>query len=63
MRRAALSLSPAANAATRNCGEPLQIDGEIDAGQRLVEIIDVEQRIAFRRKEGAEIHQMESPQA
>ena len=40
------------------CGEPFEIGGEIDIGQRLVEIIDVEQRIAFRRQEGAEIHQM-----
>ena len=39
-------------------GEPLEIGGEIDIGQRLVEIIDVEQRIAFRREKGAEIHQM-----
>ena len=39
-------------------GEPLQIDREIDAGQRLVEVVDVEQRIAFRREKGAEVHQM-----
>ncbi len=39
-------------------GEPLQVDGEIDAGKRLVEIVDVEENIVLWRGEGAEIHQM-----
>src|ERR1019366_7821852 len=38
--------------------EPLQIHREIDAGQSLVEIVDVEENTSFRRVEGPEIHQM-----
>ncbi len=38
--------------------KPLEIDGEIDAGQRLVEIIDVEEDVVFGRIERAEVHQM-----
>ncbi len=41
--------------------ESLQIDGEIDAGQSLVEIIDVEEDTFFRRVERTEIHQMAVP--
>ena len=40
------------------CGQPLDVDGEVDAGQRLIKIVDVEQNVVFRRVEGAKIHQM-----
>ena len=39
-------------------GEPLQVNGEIDAGERFVEVVDVEKNIVLGRGEGAEIHQM-----
>ena len=38
--------------------QTLEVDGEIDAGQRLVEIVDVEQDVVFGRIERAEVHQM-----
>ena len=38
--------------------QTLEVDGEIDAWQRLVEIVDVEQDIVFGRIERAEVHQM-----
>jgi hypothetical protein len=38
--------------------EPLEIDYEVDAGQRLVEIVDIEQSPSFRRVKSAEIHQV-----
>ena len=34
------------------------VDGEVDAGQRLVKIVDVEQDVVFRRAECAKVHQM-----
>jgi len=39
-------------------GEALEVDGKIDTGQRLIEIVDVEQDVVFRRVERAKIHQM-----
>ena len=45
----------------RCCPSPttfFDVDGEVDAGQRLVEIVDVEQDVVFRRVEGAEVEQM-----
>ena len=39
-------------------GEALQVHGEIDARQRLVEIVDVEQDDLLRRREGAEVHEV-----
>ena len=38
--------------------QTLEVDGEIDAGQRLIEIIDVEEDVVFGRIERAEVHQM-----
>src|SRR5262245_66480801 len=38
--------------------QPLEVDGEIDPGQRLVEIIDVEENELLRGVEGAEVHEM-----
>ena len=38
--------------------QTLDVDGEIDAGQRLIEIIDVEEDVVFGRIERAEVHQM-----
>ena len=40
------------------CRQPLEVDGEVDAGQRLVEIIDVEKNELLRGVEGAEVHEM-----
>ena len=49
----------AASAATATlAAEPLEIHGEIHAGQGLVEIVDVEQDVPFRGGECPEIHQM-----
>jgi hypothetical protein len=48
---------PSAATATLAC-ETLQVDGEIDTGQRLVEIVDVEKDVVLRRDKGAEVHQM-----
>ena len=38
--------------------QTLDVDGEIDARQRLIEIVDVEQDVVFGRIERAEVHQM-----
>ena len=38
--------------------QPFEVDSEVDAGQRLVKIIDVEKDVLFRSGEGSEIHQM-----
>ena len=38
--------------------QTLDVDGEIDAGQRLIEIVDVEEDVVFGRIERAEVHQM-----
>ena len=40
------------------CCETLQIDGEIDARQRLIKIVHVEQDIVLGSNEGAEVHQV-----
>jgi len=40
------------------CSQSLEVDREIDAGQRLVEIIDVEKNIFLRGGKGSEVHQM-----
>ena len=39
-------------------GEPLEVDGEIDVAQRLVEIVDVEQDVLFGCREHAEVHEV-----
>src|SRR5262249_4318877 len=39
-------------------GQPLEVDREVDAGQRLVEIIDVKQNVFFWGSKGSEVHQM-----
>ena len=36
----------------------LEVDGEIDARQRLIEIVDVEEDVVFGRIERAKVHQM-----
>ena len=38
--------------------QTLDVDGEIDAGQRLIKIVDVEEDVVFGRIERAEVHQM-----
>ena len=38
--------------------QTLDVDGEIDARQRLVEIVDVEEDVVFGRIERAEVHEM-----
>ena len=39
-------------------GEALQVHGEVDARQRLVEIVDVEEDVFLRRREGTEVHEV-----
>src|SRR6516164_6205690 len=40
------------------CSQSLEVDREVDAGQRLVEIIDVEKNVFLWGREGSEVHQM-----
>ena len=40
------------------CRQTLDVDGEIDAWQSLIEIVDVEEDVAFGRIERAEVHQV-----
>src|SRR5262249_21611111 len=40
------------------CSQSFEVDREIDAGQRLVKIVDVEENVFFWCREGSEVHQM-----
>jgi hypothetical protein len=40
------------------CDQSLEVDREVDSGQRFVEIIDVEKNVFFWGGEGSEVHQM-----
>src|SRR5262249_9571355 len=40
------------------CSQSLEVDREVDAGQRLVEVIDVEKNVFLRGCEGSEVHQL-----
>ena len=40
------------------CSQSLEVDHEVDAGQRLVEVIDVEKNVFLRGGESSEVHQM-----
>ena len=42
---------PEAKVAVPDGGEALEVDGKIGTGQRLIEIVDVEQDVVFRRVE------------